>query len=149
MSPSKQAAIAAPAAKGSCAPSWARAGKAVAVIASGDGLLVHVGRATADGFQTLEVWESEEHYDRANSAIVLPVLRELADDQPLRSMHQTAEVFEVHGLVVPAATSSSSRMRRVSQPGERTTPESGSHAQPAAQLWALSPMRMARSWPCS
>jgi hypothetical protein len=101
MSPSKQAAIAAPAAKGSCAPSWARAGKAVAVIASVDGLLVHVGRATADGFETLEVWESEEHYDRANSAIVLPVLRELADDQPLRSMDQTAEAFEVHGLVVP------------------------------------------------
>ena len=66
-----------------------------------DGLLVHVGRGTADGFQTLEVWESEEHYDRANSAIVLPVLRELAGDQPLPSMDQTTEAFEVHGLVVP------------------------------------------------
>jgi hypothetical protein len=66
-----------------------------------EGLLVHVGRATVDGFQTLEVWESEEHYDRANSAIVLPVLRELAGDQPLPSMDQTTEAFEVHGLVVP------------------------------------------------
>jgi hypothetical protein len=66
-----------------------------------DGLLVHVGRATAEGFQTLEVWESEEHYDRANSAIVLPVLRELAGDQPLPSMDQTTEAFEVHGLVIP------------------------------------------------
>ena len=66
-----------------------------------DGLLVHVGRATADGFQTLEVWESEEHYDRANSAIVLPVLWELAGDQPLPSMDQTTEAFEVRGLVVP------------------------------------------------
>ena len=66
-----------------------------------DGLLVHVGRATADGFQTLEVWESEEHYDHANSAIVLPVLRELAGNQPLPSVDQTTEAFEVHGLVVP------------------------------------------------
>ena len=37
-----------------------------------DGLLVHVGRATPDGFQTLEVWESKEHYDRANTDIVFP-----------------------------------------------------------------------------
>ena len=35
-----------------------------------DGLLVHVGRATTDGFQTLEVWESKEHFDRANTDIV-------------------------------------------------------------------------------
>jgi hypothetical protein len=37
-----------------------------------DGLLVHVGRATTDGFQTLEVSESKEHYDRANTDIVFP-----------------------------------------------------------------------------
>jgi hypothetical protein len=29
-----------------------------------EGLLVHVGRATTDGFQTVEVWQSKEHYDR-------------------------------------------------------------------------------------
>jgi hypothetical protein len=34
-----------------------------------DGLLVHIGRATTDGFQTMEVWESKEHYDRANTDI--------------------------------------------------------------------------------
>jgi hypothetical protein len=37
-----------------------------------EGLLVHIGRATTDGFQTLEVWESKDHYDRANSEIVFP-----------------------------------------------------------------------------
>jgi hypothetical protein len=36
-----------------------------------DGLLVHVGRATPDGFQTVEVWESKQHYDRANTDVVL------------------------------------------------------------------------------
>ena len=29
------------------------------------GLLVHVGRATADGFELFQVFESKEHYDRA------------------------------------------------------------------------------------
>jgi len=29
--------------------------------ASVNGLLVHVGRATTDGFQVVEVWESKEH----------------------------------------------------------------------------------------
>jgi hypothetical protein len=66
-----------------------------------DGLLVHVGRATTDGFQTLEVWESKEHYDRANTDIVFPLMRELAGDQPLASFEQATEVFDVRGIVIP------------------------------------------------
>ena len=46
-----------------------------------DGCLVHVGRATPDGFEVLEVWESKEHYDRANADIVFPLMRKLACDQ--------------------------------------------------------------------
>ena len=68
-----------------------------------DGLLVHIGRATTGGFQTLEVWESKEHYDRANTDIVLPLMRELAGDQPLPSIEQATEIFDVHGLVVPGS----------------------------------------------
>jgi hypothetical protein len=68
-----------------------------------DGLLVHIGRPTTGGFQTLEVWESKEHYDRANTDIVLPLMRELAGDQPLPSMEQATEAFDVHGLVVPGS----------------------------------------------
>ena len=67
-----------------------------------DGLLVHVGRATSDGFQVLSVWESKEHYDRANTDIVIPLMRELAGDQPLPSMEQATEAFDVHGLVIPS-----------------------------------------------
>jgi hypothetical protein len=66
-----------------------------------DGLLVHVGRATTDGFQILEVWESEQHYDRANTDIVFPLMRELAGDQAQPSIGQTAETFDVRGLVIP------------------------------------------------
>ena len=67
-----------------------------------DGLLVHVGLATTDGFQTVEVWESKEHYARANTDIVFPLMRELAGDQPLPSIEQATEAFDVHGLVIPS-----------------------------------------------
>jgi hypothetical protein len=66
-----------------------------------DGLLVHVGRATTDGFQTVEVWESKEHYDHANTDILFPLVGELAGDQPLPSIEQTAEPFDVRGIVIP------------------------------------------------
>jgi hypothetical protein len=66
-----------------------------------DGLLVHVGRSTTDGFQVLEVWVSREHYDRAHTDILFPLLRELAGDQSLPSIEQAAEEFDVHGLVIP------------------------------------------------
>ena len=66
-----------------------------------DGLLVHVGRATPDGFEVLEVWESKEDYNRANTEIIVPLMRELAGDRPAPSFEQATETFEVHGLVVP------------------------------------------------
>lgn len=66
-----------------------------------DGLLVHIGRPTTDGFQTLEVWESKQHYDRANTDIVFPLMRELAGDQPPPSMELATETFDVRGLVIP------------------------------------------------
>ena len=67
-----------------------------------DGLLVHIGRATTDGFQTVEVWESKEHYDRANTDIVFPLMRELAGDQPPPSTAPPPETFEVRGLKIPS-----------------------------------------------
>jgi hypothetical protein len=68
-----------------------------------NGLLVHIGRATTGGFQTLEVWESKEHYDRANADIVFPLMRELVGDQPLPTIEQTTEAFDIRGLVVPGS----------------------------------------------
>jgi hypothetical protein len=64
------------------------------------GLLVHVGRATADGFERFEVWESKEHYDRAME-IAVSLMRDLAGDLPQPSTEQSAEVFEVRGIVIP------------------------------------------------
>ena len=79
----------------------AHAGITRRVGTSVDGLLVHVGRATSDGFWTLEVWESKEQYDRAITDIVVPVMRELAGDQPQPSVEQAMETFDVRGLVIP------------------------------------------------
>ena len=70
--------------------------------ASVDGLLVHIGRAATAGFQTVEVWESKEHYDRANTDIVFPLMRELAADEPAPSTEPATETFDVHGLVIPS-----------------------------------------------
>jgi hypothetical protein len=64
------------------------------------GLLVHVGRATADGFERFEVWESKEHYDRAME-IAVSLMRDLAGDLPQTSTEQSTEVFEVRGVVIP------------------------------------------------
>jgi hypothetical protein len=77
--------------------------KRIGTTVDGYGLLVHIGRATTDGFQTMEVWESKEHYDRANTDIVFPLMRELASDQPPPSMQQAIETFDVHGLVIPSS----------------------------------------------
>jgi hypothetical protein len=70
-------------------------------VTSDDGLLVHVGRATTEGFQVLEVWKSKEHYDRANTDILFPLMRELAGDQPQPPMEQATESFDVRGLFIP------------------------------------------------
>jgi hypothetical protein len=64
------------------------------------GLLVHVGRATADGFERFEVWESKEHYDRATE-IAVSLMRDLGGDLPQPSTEQSTEVFAVRGIVIP------------------------------------------------
>jgi hypothetical protein len=67
---------------------------------AGTGLLVHVGRATTDGFELFQVFESKEHYDRAME-ISASLMRELAGDLPQPSTEPSVEVFEVRGLVIP------------------------------------------------
>jgi hypothetical protein len=64
------------------------------------GLLVHVGRATADGFEMFQVFESKEHYVRAME-ISASLQRELTGDLPQPSTEQTTEVFDVRGIVIP------------------------------------------------
>ncbi len=66
-----------------------------------EGLLVHVARATDDGFQVMEVWESRRDYDRYVDELLVPVLAELSGGRATRESGQTETPFEVRGLVVP------------------------------------------------
>ncbi len=65
-----------------------------------DGLLLHLGRSTADGFQVTEVWESREEWERANREVVRPVVAEVLGGQAPPA--QVVTEFEVRGLVVRA-----------------------------------------------
>ena len=70
-----------------------------------DGCLVHVGRATHDGFEVLEVWESKEHYDRANAEIVFPLMRKLAGGQPRPRSSKQPKPSRCTGLSFRGGTS--------------------------------------------
>ncbi|OJF13654.1 hypothetical protein BG844_14155 [Couchioplanes caeruleus subsp. caeruleus] len=65
-----------------------------------DGLLVHVGRPTATGFQVLEVWQSRAHFDRYNDEVVLPTVADMSAGQPGPAPQQAIEEFAVRGLVL-------------------------------------------------
>ncbi len=64
------------------------------------GLLVHVGRATADGYEVLNIWESKEHYERAMEAVG-ELVPEMADEMARPPAEQEIETFEVRGLIIP------------------------------------------------
>jgi hypothetical protein len=66
-----------------------------------EGLLVHLARETDEGFQVVEVWESEEDYLRGMAEVVGPIARELAGDAPPPPTADTIRTFEVRGLVLP------------------------------------------------
>jgi hypothetical protein len=65
-----------------------------------DGLLVHVGRPTASGFQVLEVWKSREHFERYDADVVLPAAHRLAGPAEAPGLRQEVSEFDVHGLVL-------------------------------------------------
>ncbi len=67
-----------------------------------DGLLLHIGRATHDGFQVTEVWETREQCDRFTEDVVQPALAELTQGRPSPPAPPREE-FEPRGLVVPSA----------------------------------------------
>jgi hypothetical protein len=48
---------------------------------SGDGLIFHVARATEQGFEMIEVWESKAHSDKFNEEVVGPAVTRTGVDQ--------------------------------------------------------------------
>jgi hypothetical protein len=62
-------------------------------------LLVHLGRATAGGFQVIEVWRSREDFQRYTQEIVMPAMAELFGAEAA-SAPPDLEEFDVRGLVL-------------------------------------------------
>ncbi len=62
-------------------------------------LLVHIGRATAVGFQIIEVWRSAEEYQHYAQDVVMPIAVELFGAE-VTSVPPDVEVFEVRGLML-------------------------------------------------
>ncbi len=78
-----------------------------------DGLLVHLARPTADGFQVLEVWDTKASYDHYNDTVIAPLTTEAgltppsgtdigdgAAAQPPTLAMSVTEI-DVSGLVIP------------------------------------------------
>jgi hypothetical protein len=67
-----------------------------------DGLLLHVGRVTDDGFEVLEIWESKEKCDRFFAEVVWPAMDAVSDAHARRGEPVTTD-FEPRGLIIPSA----------------------------------------------
>lgn len=65
------------------------------------GILFHVARATADGVEITEVWESQEKVDHFLKEILPSILGEVGEAGGA-SAAQTS-TWEVRGLIVPSA----------------------------------------------
>jgi hypothetical protein len=68
-----------------------------------DGLLVHVARATDTGFQVVEVWESQDDFQRYQADLVGPLIAEVFGAGAPAGEEPVATEFDVRGLVVPPA----------------------------------------------
>ncbi len=69
---------------------------------SADGLLLHVGRVTGDGFEVFEVWESKEKCDRYFAEVVWPAADAVSSGEAPQG-EPVMEEFEPRGLIIPSA----------------------------------------------
>ena len=61
------------------------------------GILVHIARATADGFQVIEVWESKQQCDAFQDDVLAPIIDRVSGGQaPARD--EVSEEFEVENF---------------------------------------------------
>ena len=61
------------------------------------GILVHIARATADGFQVIEVWESKQQCDAFQDDVLAPIIDRVSGGQaPARD--EVTEEFEVENF---------------------------------------------------
>lgn len=65
---------------------------------SPDGMILHVARATDEGFEIFELWESQAHADKFNEEVVGPAIMRSGADMSGPEPEMT--VFEPVGLML-------------------------------------------------
>ena len=68
-----------------------------------EGLLLHIGRATDDGFEVIEVWADKSRLDHYTATVVAPAAARLAQGHGGPPPLMRTEEFDVRGLVLPGA----------------------------------------------
>ena len=66
-----------------------------------EGLLLHIGRPSPVGFEVVEVWESQPHYDRYQRELMASIGNNPGAGTSPSMPAPTIEEFEVRGLVIP------------------------------------------------
>jgi hypothetical protein len=66
-----------------------------------DGLLLHIGRPSATGFEVVEVWESRAQFDDYQRELMASMTGGPDAGMPSSMPAPTIEDFEVRGLVIP------------------------------------------------
>lgn len=68
------------------------------------GLLVHIARATTDGFQVIEVWESKQQCDSFQDDVLAPIIDRVTGGQaPARD--DVTEEFDVENFFLGTGAS--------------------------------------------
>jgi len=65
------------------------------------GLLVHIARETADGFQVIEVWESKRQCEDFANTVLAPIVDRVSKGQA-PSRNDVGEEFDVENFFVGA-----------------------------------------------
>jgi hypothetical protein len=66
-----------------------------------DGLILHVARATDDGFELIEVWQSKQHSDDFNNAVVRPALTRLGIGAAASGPVPEIVEFDASRVIIP------------------------------------------------
>lgn len=68
-----------------------------------EGLILHLARPTADGFQVIEVWDSEDRFWYYQREVVGPLAAKMMPGGSPPTPESGGVRFEVRGLVIPGA----------------------------------------------
>ena len=66
-----------------------------------DGLLVHIARATTEGFQIVEVWESQADFERYQEQLIAPAVTAVSARMPESAAEPHSTGFDIRGLLLP------------------------------------------------